>query len=104
MIREIGQDEGVALSYPDGREVAVYLDEILSPARVRFRVVEDGESVSWTLVEDECYRADMDRLNGVRVCLHDVRSTKRARLRIHAPREVKIDLADARYDEVGEER
>jgi hypothetical protein len=97
MIREVGRGEGVALDYPDGREVAVYLVKILSTTSAEIRVVEAGDEVRRTLVEDECYRPSGD----VRVCLHDVRSGAKARLRIHAPRAVAIDFADARYDEVG---
>jgi hypothetical protein len=101
MIREVGRGEGVALDYPGGREVVVYLDRIVSASRAVFRYVsrtvgEETEEVTWTLAEDECIEPGGD----VRVCLHDVRSGAKARLRIHAPREVSIDFADARYDEV----
>ena len=58
MIREVGRGEGVALDYPGGREVVVYLDRIVSASRAVFRYVsrtvgEETEEVTWTLAEDD---------------------------------------------------
>lgn len=105
MIREVGRGEGVALSLPDGRDVAVYLDEVLSPGRVRLRYVEGDVSDAHEFVEgDEGISLVLAGGQEVRVCVHEIRSGSRVRLRVHAPREVEIEFVDARFDEVGEER
>jgi hypothetical protein len=108
MIKQVYEGEGVALTAPDGAEALVYFDGFVGGRPTNFiRLVVDSTDVDGG--EREAPRgAGIDfELEGYpcEVVFHGFVGGDEPRaqinLRIHAPRAVKIEFVDARYDVAG---
>jgi len=105
MIKQVYEGEGVALTGRDGAEALVLFDGFGgdgSPTEiVRLRSVEGETRSEYESATGEGVVLELDG-SRVDVLFHGLvgRGSRQINLRIHAPQDVKIESADARYDEV----